>query len=60
HLSCAVYWNAERGQLLCPCHNGVFDAQTGDVLAGPPSRPLPRIALAVEGDAIYATEEVAS
>lgn len=58
HLSCAVYWSAERGRLLCPCHEGVFHPETGDVLAGPPPRPLPRIALREEGGMLYAVEEV--
>ena len=57
HLSCAVYWSAEHGDLYCPCHQGHFDPQTGAVTAGPPSRPLPRIALRREGDAIIAVEE---
>ena len=57
HLSCAVYWNAEIGKLRCPCHEGLFDPETGGVLAGPPPRPLPRIALREEHGMIYAIEE---
>jgi Rieske Fe-S protein len=60
HLSCAVYWNAERDRLLCPCHQGVFHPETGDVLAGPPPRPLPRIALREENGMLYAVEETPS
>jgi nitrite reductase/ring-hydroxylating ferredoxin subunit len=59
HLSCAVYWNPERGTLHCPCHNGVFDPRTGDVIAGPPPRPLPVIRLREDSGTIYAIEEVA-
>lgn len=58
HLSCAVYWDAGRGELVCPCHEGVFDPRTGEVIAGPPSRPLPRIILREEGGMLYAVEEV--
>ncbi|MEU5158703.1 Rieske (2Fe-2S) protein [Streptomyces sp. NPDC020875] len=46
HLACAVLYRADRGQegeLLCPCHDGVFDVRTGEVTAGPPPRPLPRV-----------------
>ncbi|MFH8615102.1 ubiquinol-cytochrome c reductase iron-sulfur subunit [Streptomyces sp. NPDC017979] len=46
HLACAVLYRADRGQLgelLCPCHEGVFDVRTGEVTAGPPPRPLPRV-----------------
>ncbi|HEU4649454.1 MAG TPA: Rieske (2Fe-2S) protein [Gemmatimonadales bacterium] len=58
HLSCAVYWDPERGRLVCPCHQGIFHPETGDVLAGPPPRPLPSIALREEGGMLYAVEEV--
>lgn len=38
HAACEV---AYRGDALrCPCHGGAFDAATGEVLAGPPPRPL--------------------
>jgi Rieske Fe-S protein len=57
HLSCAVYWNAQMGKLRCPCHEGLFDPETGGVLAGPPPRPLPRIALREENGLLYAVEE---
>jgi nitrite reductase/ring-hydroxylating ferredoxin subunit len=48
HLACAVLFRADRGlegELLCPCHEGVFDVRTGEVTAGPPPRPLPRVIL---------------
>ncbi|HEY9450531.1 MAG TPA: ubiquinol-cytochrome c reductase iron-sulfur subunit [Gemmatimonadaceae bacterium] len=57
HLSCAVYWSKERGRLLCPCHEGVFHPETGDVLAGPPPRPLPKIELHEENGVLYAVSE---
>ncbi|MET9321696.1 Rieske (2Fe-2S) protein [Streptomyces sp. NPDC003038] len=53
HLACAVLWRADRGadgELYCPCHEGVFDARTGEVTAGPPPRPLPRILLSEQAD----------
>jgi Rieske Fe-S protein len=50
HLGCVVYWEARRGQLLCPCHDGVFDGRDGRVVAGPPQRPLERIAVEVRSD----------
>jgi Rieske Fe-S protein len=54
HLSCAVVPRIEEGVLHCPCHEGYFDLKTGRNIAGPPPRPLPKIALSVEGDDIYA------
>ena len=47
----------EQERLYCPCHEGVFDPQTGEPIAGPPQRPLPRITLRREGDTLVATEE---
>jgi len=58
HLSCAVYWEAQQGRLLCPCHDGEFSPQNGDVVAGPPTRPLPKIVLEEEGGMLYALQEV--
>jgi Rieske Fe-S protein len=54
HLACAVLWIKESGELECPCHDGLFDVHTGEVLAGPPPRPLPRIELEERTDGIYA------
>lgn len=55
HLSCPVIPDPVGGQLHCPCHNGFFDAATGRPTAGPPPRPLPRIALELRGREIWAT-----
>ncbi len=55
HLSCAVIPDLPNGQFVCPCHHGHFDARTGQPLAGPPRRPLPRITLQVRDGIIYAT-----
>ena len=53
HLACGVLWREDRGsegELYCPCHEGVFDARTGEVTAGPPPRALPRVLLVEEAD----------
>jgi arsenite oxidase small subunit len=55
HLSCAVYYQKDTHRLACPCHNGFFAVEDGRVLAGPPTRPLPRIQLRVEGTEIIVT-----
>jgi nitrite reductase/ring-hydroxylating ferredoxin subunit len=54
HLSCAVYYAPEKNRLECPCHEGYFSVRTGDVLQGPPPRPLPRIMLERRGDELFA------
>jgi arsenite oxidase small subunit len=63
HLGCQIHfdqepikgWESQNDNLFCPCHGGVFDPKTGDVLAGPPPRPMPKIKLEIDdqGD-IYA------
>jgi Rieske Fe-S protein len=45
HLGCSVDYNGARRCLICPCHQGTYDARTGFVLFGPPSRPLDPIVL---------------
>jgi len=55
HLSCAVYFAREENRLECPCHEGYFSIERGSVLQGPPPRPLPRITLKQEGNAVIAT-----
>ncbi len=36
HLGCKVHWEADKQRFLCPCHNGVFDAD-GAPVSGPPA-----------------------
>jgi thiosulfate dehydrogenase (quinone) large subunit len=38
HAGCTVGY--QGGQIVCPCHGSVFDAQTGAVITGPATRPL--------------------
>ncbi|MFA5889737.1 MAG: Rieske (2Fe-2S) protein [Actinomycetota bacterium] len=54
HLACSVLWESKTGRLECPCHNGAFDAGTGNVLGGPPPRPLPKVLLEERSDGIWA------
>lgn len=54
HLACAVYYRQESQELICPCHHGVFQPETGDPVAGPPRRRLEQIALRQEGGVLYA------
>ncbi|MBS1717639.1 MAG: Rieske (2Fe-2S) protein [Armatimonadetes bacterium] len=54
HLSCPVEYQPEHERLYCPCHNGAFSLTDGQVLQGPPPRPLPKVLLEVRGAEIYA------
>jgi menaquinol-cytochrome c reductase iron-sulfur subunit len=47
HLGCPLDYIAGARRFLCPCHGGVFDRE-GDVMAGPPPRPMSRFAARVE------------
>jgi Rieske Fe-S protein len=54
HLSCPVIPQPEQGKFLCPCHKGSFDLHTGQPLAGPPRRPLPRVNIEIAEGRIFA------
>ena len=41
HLACTVNWSETDQVFLCPCHDASF-GQQGEVLGGPPPRPLDR------------------
>jgi len=49
HLGCIVKWQAEKGEFVCPCHGGRFSTQ-GEVLAGPPPKPLEILPIRIDGD----------
>lgn len=52
HLGCRVRWVEDQNQFFCPCHNAVFDKQ-GQVVAGPPPKPLNRYEVKVEDDQLF-------
>jgi menaquinol-cytochrome c reductase iron-sulfur subunit len=46
HVGCPVTWAAGAELFMCPCHGGTFH-RDGSVAAGPPPRPLDRLAVRV-------------
>jgi arsenite oxidase small subunit len=54
HLACPVYYERQHKRLECPCHEGAFDAATGNVLYGPPPRPLDVIEIEMRDGAVWA------
>jgi len=54
HLTCPVYYAKEADRIECPCHEGGFDVQTGNVLYGPPPRPLDLVNVEVKDGAVWA------
>jgi len=60
HLSCPVYYSRDHQRLECPCHEGAFDAATGNVLYGPPPRPLDSIDVEIREGQVWAIGRRAS
>ena len=48
HLECTVQYKADTSQIWCACHNGFFDLN-GNVVSGPPPRPLERFTVNQRG-----------
>ena len=51
HMRCVLRWKRDNATFQCPCHDGAFD-RTGNVLSGPPKRPLPQFAAEIRADEI--------
>ena len=56
HKKCTVGWEADVKEFQCPCHEGRYDAK-GNVLDGPPPRPLFRFKTEVRGEEIWVLNE---
>ncbi len=52
HLRCMLDYDRERKGLVCPCHAGRFDL-AGNVLSGPPPRPLASYGVSMRAGEIY-------
>ena len=47
HLGCLVKYYPDKQEFICPCHAGTFDLE-GNVISGPPPKPLPQFAVKVQ------------
>jgi Rieske Fe-S protein len=56
HLNCTVQYRSDIKEIWCACHNGHFDFN-GNVISGPPPRPLKAYRVAIKGDEIYVSSE---
>jgi Rieske Fe-S protein len=54
HQGCLV-GSVEHGVIVCPCHGSRFDAQTGAVVNGPATQPLPAVPVVVRDGGVYST-----
>jgi len=57
HLGCPVRYFRDRGEILCPCHGGIYDIN-GGLIAGPPPQGLYYYAFEIREDGgIYVKHE---
>jgi Rieske Fe-S protein len=52
HQGCTV-GSIQNGVITCPCHGSEFNAQTGAVIQGPATRPLPAVSVVVRGQSVF-------
>ena len=52
HVRCILGFDRERRALVCPCHDGRFDL-AGNVLSGPPPKPVPGYAVSVRAGEVF-------
>jgi ubiquinol-cytochrome c reductase iron-sulfur subunit len=57
HLDCNVAWLPGQNKFYCACHEGWYDAD-GVNIAGPPPKPLRRLAVFEEGENLVIKPEV--
>jgi Rieske Fe-S protein len=55
HLDCIVQFNNETNQILCACHNGIYDLK-GRNVSGPPPKPLTEFEVTIIDDEIVITQ----
>jgi cytochrome b6-f complex iron-sulfur subunit len=55
HLECTVQYDSDSSVIWCACHKGKFDLH-GQVLSGPPPRPLEAYRVDVQGDDVVVSK----
>ena len=53
HLGCRVSWHLDQQHYISPCHDGHFDI-VGNVVSGPPPRPLDEYITKIENGNLFA------
>lgn len=51
HLGCIVDWDSAKSQIVCPCHNAIFD-HNGNIVSGPAPLPLERFEVDVRDNKV--------
>jgi Rieske Fe-S protein len=49
HVDCTVRFRAEKGDIFCSCHEGIYDLN-GRNVSGPPPRPLEAYKVVLRGE----------
>ena len=55
HLNCTVQYDGNASVIWCACHNGKYDL-SGQVISGPPPRPLEPYQVNVRGDDVIVSK----
>ena len=56
HLDCIVQYRKDTKQIICACHNGVYDLR-GRNVSGPPPKPLDEFSVTIIEDEIIITSQ---
>ena len=56
HLGCIIKWEENNNRFYCPCHKGVY-AKTGEVLEGPPPKPLDEFTVEIDDNLLFVQVE---
>ena len=56
HLGCTVQYRPDLREIWCPCHNGIYNLNGGNV-SGPPPRPLDVFDVHLRGDEIVVSRK---
>ena len=56
HLNCTVQYAPDSNIIWCACHNGKYDLN-GQVISGPPPRPLEAYRVNVRGDEVVVSKQ---
>lgn len=55
HLDCTVQYKSDAKQIVCACHNGIYNLN-GQNVSGPPPKPLEAYVVHTKGDEVYVSK----
>jgi len=56
HLGCIVQYEPDKQRIWCACHDGLYDLH-GNVIGGPPPKPLEEYVVHVRADKIVVSRK---